>query len=66
MLTFGLPQGIRHCDGWTRRELLRVGDVDEHPVGRVVHWRLEDDVPVFPGSLDIGHQPIRGQGLVRC
>jgi Protein of unknown function (DUF1501) len=27
MLTLGLPQGIRHCDGWTRREVLRVGAV---------------------------------------
>ena len=27
MLTFGLPRGIRHCDGLTRREVVRVGDL---------------------------------------
>ena len=27
MLTFGLPRGIRHCDGLTRREVMRVGAI---------------------------------------
>ena len=27
MITFGLPRGIRHCDGLTRREVLRVGAI---------------------------------------
>src|SRR4051794_8496355 len=27
MLTLGLPRGIRHCDGLTRREVMRVGAI---------------------------------------
>lgn len=27
MLTFGLPRGTRHCDGLTRREVMRVGAI---------------------------------------
>jgi hypothetical protein len=27
VITFGLPEGIRHCDGLTRREVLRVGAI---------------------------------------
>ena len=27
MLTLGLPRGIRHCDGLTRREVMRIGAI---------------------------------------
>ena len=62
MLTFGLPRGIRHCDGLTRREVMRVGAIGLgglsllHLLGARSIGRVRVNAPGPPRP--VGHYPL--------